>query len=261
MTGPAGGSVVQAGQTAGDRIWTERAAAYGWNTEATLASRLKVELVEKYLSSQSRVCDIGCGNGLFLRVLAPHCAHVTGIDLNADMLTEARAMLARENIGNVELLQCGADALPLPDSSVDLVYCFSTLLLIPNVGAALAEMVRVLSPGGYLILDVAGRNNLSAPYWWLWYRRHGHFGIRTFSYPAIGKALDALQCRIIEEHALGFCDQWKYVPGLHLAKSLEKVFHATTDRDGNLDYRITNVPGLSRFASRWYLVAQKDGPP
>jgi SAM-dependent methyltransferase len=244
---------------AGDRIWADRASSYGWDTDASLSSRLKVSLICKHLSNQSRLCDVGCGNGLFLRVLAPHCAHVTGVDLNAEMISEARTMMTREGIANAELMQCSASALPFSDESYDIACCLSTLLLIPDIDGALSHMVRIVRRGGYLILDVAGLYNLSSIYWRLWYRRQGHFGVHAFSYPGIVKKLNALGCHIVESHALGFCDQWKYVPGLHLMKRLEKFFHSSPGPEHNLDYRISNCPAVFRFANRWYIVARKDG--
>lgn len=257
MTAPVLLNVPRADEAACDRVWTEQAANYGWNTDATLASQLKLAVVRKYCSADARLCDVGCGNGLFMRVLARECAHVTGVDLNADMLAECRAMIGREGISNADVIRSNASSLPLSDSGFDLVYCFSTLLLIPDVDGALREMVRILRPGGYLILDVAGRNNLSAIYWRRWYWRRGHFGLHAFSYPAIERKIEALGLRLVESHALGFCDQWKYVPGLHLMRGLDRVFHSMPKPERNLDYRISNRPGLFRLANRWYIAAQK----
>jgi len=251
-------TVVDPADEAGNRIWSERAGSYGWDIDASLSSRLKARLVSKHMSADSRLCDVGCGNGLFMRALAPNCAQVTGVDPNAEMIAEARAMIARERIGNADLVQCSAGALPFPDEAFDIVYCFSTLLLVQDVGAALSHMVRVVRRGGLLVLDVAGRNNLSNIYWNLWYRRQGHFGIHAFSHAAIENKLDALGCRITENHALGFCDQWKYVPGLHKAKWLDTVFQSAPEPERNLDYKISNLPGVRRLASRWYVVARKD---
>lgn len=242
----------------GDKVWTDRAGSYGWNVDATLSSRLKALLARRYLAADGRLCDVGCANGLFIRVLAPHCAHVTGLDLNAAMLEQARTMVADEQFANVGLVRGDGMRLPLRDAAYDMVCCFSTLLLIPDVDAALREMARILKPGGVMILDVAGRYNLSALYWNLWYRRRGHFGIRAFSHAAIVEALDRIGCSTLEAHALGFCDQWKYVPGPHMLKHLDRFFHRSPDPDINLDYRISNLPGLFRFANRWYIVARKD---
>ena len=240
-----------------DRIWSEQATNYGWRTDTTLASRLKLDVVRKYCFSKARLCDVGCGNGLFLRVLANDCAQITGVDLNSEMLAECRAMIDREGISNANVVQSGASALPLPDSDFDIVYCFSTLLLIADVDNALGEMLRVLRPGGHLILDVAGRNNLSAIYWRLWYARRGHFGLSAFSYPVIKRKLEAIGLSVVENHALGFCDQWKYVPGLHLLRRLDNVFHASLEPQRNIDYRLSNRRGFFRFANRWYIVAKK----
>lgn len=108
--------------------------------------------------------------------------------------------------------------------------------------------------GSPLILDVAGRNKLSAAYW-----RQEHFGLHAFTYSSIKKKIEALGCQIIECHVLDFCDQWKYVPGIHRINLVDHVFHAVPWPERNLDYRISNLPGLFRFAKQWYIAARKDG--
>lgn len=244
--------------TALDALMTGIAGNYGWKVDATMSSWLKAQLARRYLSPDSLLCDAGCANGLFVRYLAPHCAHATALDLNAAMLEQARIMIEQEGFRNIDLVRGDLMRLPLRDGTYDMVCCFSTLLLVPDADAALREMTRILKPGGIIILDIAGRYNLSALYWALWYRRRGHFGIRAFSYGRISETLRCLDLTTIEAHALGFCDQWKYVPGLHLLKRLERVFHRSPDPAHNLDYRVSNAPGLFRLANRWYIVARKD---
>lgn len=58
-----------------------------------------------------------------------------------------RAQLARVR---TEILDAGAEALPMPDASVDVVVCAYVLCTVPDVAAALAEVSRVLRPGGEL---------------------------------------------------------------------------------------------------------------
>jgi SAM-dependent methyltransferase len=239
------------------QTWSDSAISYTWNVASTLANRLKADLVLKYVSGHSRVCDIGCANGLFLRVLAGKCRKIIGADLISEMLNEARGMIARDRIENASLVQCNASNLPFADASFDVAYCFSTLVVVPDADGALQHMARILRPGGVLIIDVPGRNNIGSLYWNLWYRRRGHFGTQRFSFPAIRKALEGLGFEIVEAHALGFCDQWKYMPGLHWAKWLDKVFQASPEPDRNLDYRISNRAGVFRCAARWYIVARK----
>jgi hypothetical protein len=44
-------------------------------------------------------------------------------------------------------------------------------------------------------------------------------------------------------------------------KRLEKFFHRSPEPERNLDYKISNCPGVFRFANRWYIVARRNGAP
>src|ERR1019366_6824334 len=132
---------------------------------------------------------------------------------------------------------------------------FSTLLLVPDIERALEEICRVLRPGGIAVMDFSGRWNLSHVYWGMYFRRHGHFGQHAFSYRKGITLLESLGLRVIECHALGFLDQWRYIPGLHWCKWMDRVLHASLQRD--LDYRISNLSLFFPFANRWYLTCRK----
>jgi ubiquinone/menaquinone biosynthesis C-methylase UbiE len=105
------------------------------------------------------VLEVAVGTGLNL-ALYPPSVRLTGIDLSPAMLGQARrraADLGRE----VELREGDAQALPFPDGSFDTVVCTLSLCAIPDDRAAIAEMWRVLRPGGHLLLlDHIGSN------WW-----------------------------------------------------------------------------------------------
>jgi SAM-dependent methyltransferase len=100
------------------------------------------------------VLDVGCGEGRFCRMLAEHGVEVTGIDPTPSFITHARE---RDPAGRY--LQASAEALPLDDSSFDLVVSYLSLIDIPDVAAAIAEMTRVLKPGGALL--IANLNSFS----------------------------------------------------------------------------------------------------
>jgi ubiquinone/menaquinone biosynthesis C-methylase UbiE len=99
-----------------------------------------------------RVLDVACGTGIVGRLAAPRVGErgtVAGVDLNDGMLDVARAHGAA-----IDWQQGDAEALPLADEAFDLVLCQQGLQFFPRRAVALAEMRRVLVPGGRLALSV-----------------------------------------------------------------------------------------------------------
>jgi ubiquinone/menaquinone biosynthesis C-methylase UbiE len=72
--------------------------------------------------------------------------HVTGLDLSAAMLAQARARAQVSGLGNLSFVEGDAMKLPFPDGSFDLVLCASALFFMPDMLAALREWKRVLRP-------------------------------------------------------------------------------------------------------------------
>lgn len=97
------------------------------------------------------VLDLGCGAGLDLYLYAQKVGptgRLYGLDLSQAMLDKTRDNLAAVGIENVEWLQAPADAIPLPDNSVDLVTANGIYNLSPDKDAVMREVARVLRPGG-----------------------------------------------------------------------------------------------------------------
>lgn len=99
------------------------------------------------------VVDVGCGAGLDSLIAGRMVGaegHVIGVDMTPAMLAKARASASRVGCANVEFRKGYAEALPAPDSWADVVISNGVLNLMPDKASALAEMARVLKPGGRL---------------------------------------------------------------------------------------------------------------
>jgi ubiquinone/menaquinone biosynthesis C-methylase UbiE len=113
------------------------------------------------------VLEVAVGTGLNLPIY-PGNVTLTGIDLSEGMLDIARARAT--SLGRtVSLRQGDAHALPFAENSFDTVVCTFGLCAIPDDELAIAEMVRVLRPGGRLILvdHVASSARLARGVQWL----------------------------------------------------------------------------------------------
>ncbi|MDX2474715.1 MAG: methyltransferase domain-containing protein [Candidatus Krumholzibacteria bacterium] len=127
----------------------------------------RMRLLRPFLPSEcGHLVDFGCGNGAQTLLLAEACARVTGIDVNPEFLaafqTEIEARQWQDRVAGVQMVE---GRIPLPDGAADVVTSFTVLEHVPDEQAALAEMRRMLKPGGRLLLSVPNR-------WWI-FETHG----------------------------------------------------------------------------------------
>ena len=105
---------------------------------------------------RDRVIDVACGTGIVSRVLAekhPSLARIAGIDLNQSMIEKARN-LTRPGPTRIEWLQTDVLDMPFEEHSFSLAICQQGLQYFPAKERSLAEIRRVLEPGGRLALTV-----------------------------------------------------------------------------------------------------------
>jgi SAM-dependent methyltransferase len=117
------------------------------------------------LHEGERVLDLGSGGGIDVLLSARRVGpsgFAYGVDMTDEMLTLARANAARAGAGNVEFRKGEIESLPLPGASVDVVISNCVINLSTDKPAVLAEMFRVLVPGGRIgITDVVAEDRMS----------------------------------------------------------------------------------------------------
>jgi len=106
------------------------------------------------------VLDLGCAGGFMAEALAERGARVTGIDPAADAIDAARAH-ARAGGKRIAYDVGIGEALPYGDDSFDAVVCVDVLEHVSNLTLVLAEVSRVLRPGGLFLFDTINRNLLA----------------------------------------------------------------------------------------------------
>jgi ubiquinone/menaquinone biosynthesis C-methylase UbiE len=110
-----------------------------------LIDDLEIAAVRHY-GIDKEVLECGCGTGLLLERIAGFARRAEGVDLSPGMLEKARSRGLVVKEGSVT-------ELPFPDASFDVVGSFKVLAHVPEIGRALAEMVRVTRPGGFVLAE------------------------------------------------------------------------------------------------------------
>jgi SAM-dependent methyltransferase len=116
----------------------------------------------------SRLLENGCGVGMYVEHLAPYAGQVVGLEYDFERAGEA-------HLRSPQILCAAGEKLPFSNDSFDLILSHEVLEHVQNDAAALREMVRVVRPGGRILIFVPNRGYPFETHGIYW-RSHYHFG-------------------------------------------------------------------------------------
>jgi ubiquinone/menaquinone biosynthesis C-methylase UbiE len=137
---------------ANTRFWDGAARKYAAQALADPAAYERtLESTRGHLKPTDVVVEFGCGTGTTALKLAPAAARIVASDISPEMIAIAREKAAAERVSNVEFAVATPEAAPWPDASFDAAIAFNLLHLIEARHTALANIHRLLKPGGLFI--------------------------------------------------------------------------------------------------------------
>lgn len=135
-----------------------------WNTEhlrGIWKGPYSLDFFDRYVTPPARILDAGCGVGRYTIPLAMREYEVMGVDISRFAITELDTARLRRNM-QMGLAAADVCHLPFRDNTFDAVVAFGVLqhLLEEERSAVLPEFARVLVPGGTLVIEVLGREDM-----------------------------------------------------------------------------------------------------
>lgn len=213
----------------------------------------KLDTVRRYAVGGLLV-DLCCGSGEHLFALKDIAAEGIGIDFSENFISHALAD-ARATDG-LRFLVGDARAMPIANESVDTLFCFSSLYVIPDVDDVFADIMRVLKPGGRCVLDLGNAHSLNQ------FVCRAYPEIPPTSMLPIGLIMEMLESvgfLVVERRSFQILPLWADKPGW-----LWPLLHPGWKRimkkriaGKMIDEWVSSLPGLRALAFRHLVVCEK----
>jgi SAM-dependent methyltransferase len=138
------------------------ATPHAWNLVAPAYAQEVVPLFERFAAEAlrlaapaagARVLDVACGPGTLALLAARTASRVVALDFSPAMIERLRARLQASGIGNVEPREGDGQALPFGDGEFDAGFSMFGLMFFPDRARGLAELHRVVRPGGTVVIS------------------------------------------------------------------------------------------------------------
>jgi len=154
----------------------DSSAAYDQNMDA-----FRFGILKQYGTSKD-ILDLGCGSGSYLIPFVNESKSAIGLDFSPQLLEAFRKKLGEKLPENLRLIRGDIRDIPLPESSIDFAFSFASLYHVPDPELYIAQISRVLRPGGIACLELGNFWSLNTLFSYFWHRTHGwakpfHFSV------------------------------------------------------------------------------------
>lgn len=130
-----------------------RRVALTWMKRLNFVRRYDIKMMTPRLNVQPDdvIADVGCASGYWTAHFGRRCRSAVGVDVDAASIADANEL---HRAPNIRFAVADAEALPLEDASCDKVLSVSVFQFVPQREQAIAEVARVLKPGGTFVMTV-----------------------------------------------------------------------------------------------------------
>jgi len=134
------------------KFWDKVATRYENSTVSDEAAyQQKLAETQNYFRSDMRIAEFGCGTGTTAIHHAPHVQHIDATDISENMIEIGRTKARNAGISNITFTRGTLVDLNFADANFDAVLGLNVIHLLPDRNTVLAEVARVLQPGGIFV--------------------------------------------------------------------------------------------------------------
>ncbi len=140
------------GMAESDRFWDKTAERYAKSPVSDEATyQKKLAETQSFFTPNMCILEFGCGTGTTAVHHAPHVQHIDAIDISENMLEIGRGKARVAGVGNITFTRGTLTEFNADTASLDVVLGLNVIHLLPDRQAVIAEVARILKPGGIFV--------------------------------------------------------------------------------------------------------------
>ena len=221
---------------------------------------LRFALIERYGAGRD-VLDLCCGTGAYLLPVLDRVRSTVAVDFSRRMLEALRAAVPPDATRRPRIVQADVRELPVAAASVDAVFSFASLYYVPHVERAIAEVARILRPGGHAVLELGAKASLNTIVNRVNHRDKGWAVPEHVPVAAMARAVREAGLAVVEWRSFQLLPMygaprrlWWMYP---LLTGWWQVPLGVPIGGRMLDERLSSLPGLRHLAFRQLVIARK----